>query len=96
MAGRKSRDEKQNAVLLRVSQNIRRLRQDRAWTQREMAKHSGLSQARISILERGVEDLRITTLTHLVEVLGATIEDLFQQAPLTLEPLSPPDPQTNM
>lgn len=56
---------------------LRRLRLERRWTQARLAEKAGLTQATISVLERGRRSRRATnaprawTLAALAEALGA-------------------------
>jgi transcriptional regulator with XRE-family HTH domain len=63
------------ASLLRVLQDIGRMIHDvrinLGWSQRELARRSGVSQARISRIERGtVPDLRMGVIDRLFVTLG--------------------------
>lgn len=49
--------------------NVRKVRADRGWTQEDLAARSELSSVQISRIERGVREIRLTTLLKLVEAL---------------------------
>jgi transcriptional regulator with XRE-family HTH domain len=52
-----------------VVKNLRKLRQDKAWTQRELGQKAGVTQATIVHAEQG-GDTRPTTIRKLAEALG--------------------------
>lgn len=49
----------------------------RGYSQRDLAKQSGLSHAYISLLERSVKPVGPATAKKLSELLGREIEELF-------------------
>ncbi|TXK85997.1 helix-turn-helix domain-containing protein [Paenibacillus sp. N3.4] len=50
----------------------------KGYSQRELAKHSGLSHAYISLLERSVKSVGPATAKKLSDLLGMELEDLFR------------------
>jgi len=52
--------------------NVRALRVERGWTQEELADRSGLTSVQISRVERGVREVRLTTLMRLLCALETT------------------------
>jgi transcriptional regulator with XRE-family HTH domain len=64
----------------RFGRNVRALREEKGWTQEELADRSGLTAVQISRVERGAREVRLTTLLRLVEALettpGRLLEDL--------------------
>ena len=48
-----------------------------AWTQEDLAGHSGLAVVQISRVERGVREIRLTTLLRLVRALEKSPADLL-------------------
>lgn len=50
----------------------------KGYSQRELAKHSGLSHAYISLLERSVKSAGPATAKRLSDLLGKDLEELFQ------------------
>lgn len=58
------------SVLHRFGQNVREARLARGWTQEDLAGHSGLAVVQISRIERGVREIRLTTLLKLLSALG--------------------------
>ena len=56
----------------RFGQNVRALRLEKGWTQEELADRSGLTSVQISRVERGVREVRLTTLLRLMSALETT------------------------
>ncbi|UJF31551.1 helix-turn-helix domain-containing protein [Paenibacillus hexagrammi] len=50
----------------------------KGYSQRDLAKHSGLSHAYISLLERSVKPVGPATAKKLSELLEKSMEDLFR------------------
>lgn len=61
----------------RLGRNLRRLRQERDWSQEELAHEAGLHRNYISDLERGVHKPTITVVDRLAQTLGAPIGQLL-------------------
>jgi transcriptional regulator with XRE-family HTH domain len=57
------------AVLQRFGANVRAARLERGWTQEELAHQTGLAAVQISRIERGVREIRLTTLLRLLQAL---------------------------
>ena len=69
-------------------QEVRRLREDRGWGQKELAFHADLSQSVISEIETGKRSPSARTLRKMASALEVEVADLFPkvQARLPLEP----------
>ena len=69
-------------------QEIRRLREEKGWGQKELAFHAHLSQSVISEIETGKRSPSARTLQKLAGALGVEVRDLFPlgQVPLFREP----------
>lgn len=63
---------------MNIGENLRRLRRAAGLTQLELAQKSGVSQATISDLERGVNETT-KSLPDLARALGASVADLAPQ-----------------
>ncbi len=57
---------------------IRSLRKERKWSQQELARRAGLSQATISDLERGLEHVKAATLTQVAVALGVPLKEIMR------------------
>ncbi|WP_050897246.1 helix-turn-helix domain-containing protein [Patulibacter medicamentivorans] len=56
---------------------VRAARRARDWTQEDLAAASGLAVVQISRIERGVREVRLTTILKLLAALDGPIEDLI-------------------
>jgi HTH-type transcriptional regulator/antitoxin HipB len=53
----------------RFGANVRAARKAKGWTQEELAHESGLAPVQVSRIERGVREVRLTTLVRLIAAL---------------------------
>jgi transcriptional regulator with XRE-family HTH domain len=63
----------------RFGENVRVARKARGWTQEDLAHKSGLAVVQISRIERGVREVRITTLLRLLKALDAPPDLLLRR-----------------
>lgn len=61
----------------RLGRNLRRLRQERDWSQEELAHESGLHRTYISDLERVARNPTITVVDRLAQTFGVPIGRLL-------------------
>lgn len=61
----------------RLSQNMRRLRQEKDWSQEELAHQTGLHRTYISDLERGARNPSIKIIDKIAVAFGASCGDLL-------------------
>jgi transcriptional regulator with XRE-family HTH domain len=61
----------------RFGENVRNLREGKGWTQEELSHRSGLAVVQVSRIERGVREVRLTTVIRLAEAFEARPDDLF-------------------
>lgn len=66
------------SVLQHVSQNIRRLRNDRGLSQTALAERSGVSRRMLVAIEAGEKNVSLTTLDLIAEALGVAFSTLIQ------------------
>lgn len=64
--------------LRRFGDNLRKARKQRGWTQEDLADASDLASVQVSRIERGVREIRLTTLVRLTEALKVTADDLLR------------------
>jgi transcriptional regulator with XRE-family HTH domain len=50
-------------------ENVRAARLARGWTQEELAHKTGLASVQVSRIERGVREVRLTTILRLLDAL---------------------------
>lgn len=65
-------------VLVNIGANIRYLREQRGWTQSELAQYIGKARKTITRLEAGDQNSTILLLCDVAEVLGIDVVDLFK------------------
>jgi transcriptional regulator with XRE-family HTH domain len=68
-------------TLSRFGENLRAARHAKGWTQEELADHSGLAVVQISRIERGVREIRLTTLMRLLQALDLPPAKLLDGLP---------------
>jgi transcriptional regulator with XRE-family HTH domain len=64
--------------LIDLSLNIRRLREEKGWSTRELAKRVGTSHPAIIRWEKPVPSMTLESLDKLADVFGVKIRDLFE------------------
>jgi transcriptional regulator with XRE-family HTH domain len=67
-----------SAALQRFGKNVREARLARGWTQEDLAGYADLAAVQVSRIERGVREVRLTTLLQLVNALQATPNELLR------------------
>lgn len=53
------------------------MREQKQWTQEELADRSGLTSVQISRIERGAREIRLTTLLRLIAAFDAKPDELL-------------------
>ena len=66
-----------------ISRRLREERQLRGWSQRDLARESGVNTDTISGIETGQHEPRPSTLRKLAEGLGIEVRDLFMESVLS-------------
>ena len=61
-------------------QKLKRLREDRVLSQRELARRAGLTHATVWRLENGFRDAHPRTIRRLADVLGVEPRDLVKRS----------------
>lgn len=64
-------------IVKRFGQNVRAARLARGWTQEDLAYRTGLAPVQVSRVERGVREIRLTTLISLLVGLEMQPADLL-------------------
>lgn len=62
----------------RFGESVRAARKARGWTQEDLAHASGLAPVQVSRIERGVREIRLTTLLRLLTALEAPPDKLLR------------------
>ncbi|EKN2778795.1 helix-turn-helix transcriptional regulator [Salmonella enterica] len=60
-----------------LSENIKRLRRDKGWTQGELATKSGIGMAQISKIEKNKTDPKLSTIYQIINALGCSADALL-------------------
>lgn len=68
-------------ILLRLSSNLKRLREARGYSQEELASFSGLNKNYISNVEQATVNITLANLEALAKGLGCTEEELLKRHP---------------
>jgi transcriptional regulator with XRE-family HTH domain len=58
-------------------QRVRAARLSKGWTQEELSARSGLAVVQISRIERGVREVRLTTILRLVDALAMRPDEML-------------------
>lgn len=64
--------------LIRFGENVRQRREQRAWTQEQLAEKADLDQTFISGIERGSRNPTIITINKLARALKLTVSELTE------------------
>jgi transcriptional regulator with XRE-family HTH domain len=73
-----------------IGDAVRRAREDAGYTQHELARLTGTTQATVSGIERGAIDARLSTLQRIATVLNGTIAFVSRSAPRSRPELDAP------
>jgi len=65
------------SVRLLFGQNVKRVREQKGWSQDRLSEETGLHRTYISGIERGVRNPTIEIVQQLSTALGVEIQDLF-------------------
>jgi transcriptional regulator with XRE-family HTH domain len=63
---------------VQLGKRVRRLREERGWSQEGFAHEGGLGRSFAGAIERGEKDVRLSTLTKLASVLGVSLSQLLK------------------
>ena len=66
-------------LLVRLGKRIRKLRQERTWTQVEMAEQIGIDRSFLADVERGRRNISVLNLELIAEGLGVSLSRLFSR-----------------
>ncbi len=76
--------------MVQVGEKIKRLREDRKWSQPHLAVKAGVAVSAVSQIENGRRSPNVGTLNKLAEAFGVEVADFFREseAPKVTAPLS--------
>ena len=63
---------------LQLGERVRRLREERGWSQESFAHEGGLGRSFAGAIERGEKDVRLSTLAKLARTLGVSLAQLLK------------------
>ncbi len=64
-------------ILERFGQRLRDLRQERGWSEEDLAERWGVDATRVTAVEAGQEEVRILDLDRIAQVFELSIADLL-------------------
>jgi len=67
------------SALEQFGANVRAARRRRDWTQEDLAHATGLAAVQVSRIERGVREIRLTTLVRLLKALEVPPGELLDK-----------------
>ncbi len=67
-----------NGARERLGRRIRRLREERAWTQEDLAGHTGIDRPFISLVENGKKEMCFGTMESLAKAFEITISEMMK------------------
>jgi XRE family transcriptional regulator, regulator of sulfur utilization len=68
-----------------LGSSLRRLREERGWSQEQLAGHAGLNRSYVGEVERGRAIASIVTVEKLAAALGVSVADLLCSLPARLQ-----------
>ncbi|MDR1989959.1 MAG: helix-turn-helix transcriptional regulator [Acidobacteriaceae bacterium] len=75
-----SRKPSDKDLYRRLGRTVHELRQQRGWTQADLAFHAGLHRAHVGEIERGETNVTLQTLKTLADTLRVSITDLLRDS----------------
>jgi transcriptional regulator with XRE-family HTH domain len=79
MQGKKGAAKKaEPEAQVQLGERVRRLREERGWSQESFAHEGGLGRSFAGAIERGEKDVRLSTLLKIARTLGVTLSQLLK------------------
>jgi len=69
---------KKDSTLVRLGENLRKVREERGWSQEELAFKAGVHRTYVGGVERGEYNVTILTLRRFTRALGITLQDAIR------------------
>jgi transcriptional regulator with XRE-family HTH domain len=65
-------------ILKTLGRNVKRIRQDRAWSQEELAAKAGVHRTYIGGIESVGRNVSVINLVRIAKALGVSVDDLLK------------------
>lgn len=72
---------RKNQALVRLGQNLRRAREERGWSQEQLALKCGVHRTYVGGVERAEYNVTILTLRKITRRLGISLQDALRGIP---------------
>jgi transcriptional regulator with XRE-family HTH domain len=69
---------KKDSTLRRLGENLRKVREERGWSQEELAFKAGVHRTYVGGVERGEYNVTVLTLRKFTKTLGITVQDALR------------------
>lgn len=69
---------KKDPTLVRLGANLRKAREQRGWSQEELAFHCGVHRTYVGGVERGEYNITVLTLRKFTKALGTVLENVLR------------------
>jgi transcriptional regulator with XRE-family HTH domain len=70
--------KKKASTLVRLGENLRKVREERGWSQEELAFKAGVHRTYVGAVERGEYNVTIFTLRRFTKALDITVQDAIR------------------
>jgi transcriptional regulator with XRE-family HTH domain len=74
------REKRVTTAEIELAENIKRLREERGWSQTELARRANMNNSIVSLIESAKRNPRTTTLGNIADAFGCEVGDLFPKA----------------
>ncbi|MEK6674112.1 MAG: helix-turn-helix transcriptional regulator [Planctomycetota bacterium] len=69
---------RKDTTLVKLGENLRRVREQRGWSQEELAFKAGVHRTYVGGVERGEYNVTVLTLRKFTKTLGITVQDALR------------------
>jgi len=70
--------KKKDPSLVRIGENLRKAREDRGWSQEELAFQAGVHRTYVGGVERAEYNVTVLTLLRFTKALGISLQDALR------------------